>query len=645
MVQAERQMTVEDALKEAEQAAIPAKGKKSKTPTSVFFYVRRPDPRKNGGVCYYNIATNSAVEFPPPLPRGGILADDMGLGKTITTLSLIAHDLHSTADRPAGSPRSTLIVCPLSVIGNWKEQIAAHMREGVSVYVYHGPDRVSDPVFLGGHNIVVTTYNVLAGDFSETNSNPATGLHAVNWRRVVLDEAHIIKVRSTKQAKAVFALEAECRWAVTGTPIQNKIDDMYSLIKFLRLTPFDDYKWWNTIITRPMRACDPVGLERLQLLISFRCLRRTKDMKVSIGKNMPLVPLVSLPPKQATVVEVDLSPRERQLYDKLFGMCRNKVQDLVATDAVGRNYAGILLMLLRLREICCHTALLCPDFLAKLESGDESAVAAAIKELGEEKVQHLFKLLNAGMADDCSICLEVGGDTVTRCGHVYHRRCMDQVLATGNSTCPLCRGPITADSLLDAKDEVKEDEGPGEEPAERVTAYSSKIEALAGYVQKVLSGDPCEKIVIVSQFTRLIDHVAMRLTGVGFPCLRLDGTMTLRNREAALQTFSKDPGMRVLLLSLKAGGVGLNLTAANHMVLMDPWWNVAAEDQAIDRVHRLGQTRPVTVARFVATATIEERIRELQESKRLLAEGALGQLSKAEMQRLRLNQTVSLFDA
>lgn len=654
MIQQERALTVAEKLAEASDDVARLSSKSARFGSSqAFFWTKDVSPK--GQVIYKNLATNSAFKHPPLLPRGGILADDMGLGKTITTIALMLATM--SEGRGKKHMGNNLIVCPLSVLYNWSEQLKLHAPT-LRVRTYHGPDRDRNPRTFTLHDVTLTTYDIVRSEARDQSQ----GLGSVPWYRAVLDEAHVIKGHKQATAQAVFKLlEAQCKWCLTGTPIQNSAEDLFSLARFLKLEPFDQFDWFNRTILRPLKNRDVVGFERLQVLLRSWCLRRTKDMRISDPHTGQERPLLLLPSKSLEVVRVPLESGDRVLYDRLFNCACERVKEMQSRSQLGNNFSQVLSLLTRLRQLCCSTALLPADLLAELRSGkgDVNRVFdAAVAALGSSRVNQLMKNLSDAQEDDCSICMEPSCDIVTRCGHVFHRLCIETALRAlgraGQGHCPLCRQVIDKSELLEKPAELEVVEGDNDTTATTATAVngapaSSKICAVITFLQEKIiehsdkEGKP-HKAVIFSQFTALLDLLQSELKQKHLPFVRLDGSMNHDARVNAQQSFAGHTHIQVMLCSLKAAGTGLNLTAADHVLLIDPWWNPAVEDQAIDRLHRLGQRRDVRALRFVAERTVEERILEVQKQKRAIMEGALSKKSRDELQKIRLEMISSIFD-
>uniref|UniRef100_A0A4W6DQ04 Transcription termination factor 2 n=1 Tax=Lates calcarifer TaxID=8187 RepID=A0A4W6DQ04_LATCA len=537
-------------------------------------------------------------------PCGGILADDMGLGKTLTMISLILtkktkakeedekkdekkeEKWISKTDSSLVVSKGTLIICPASLIHHWKKEIERHVKTGkLTVYLYHGPNREKSAKVLADYDVVVTTYSLVSKEIpvqkeeadKPTKDSSDVPLHSaplmrVAWARIVLDEGHNIKNPKVQTSMAVCHLRARARWAVTGTPIQNNLLDMYSLLKFLRCSPFDEYKLWKAQVDNGSKR----GRERLNILTRSLLLRRTKDQMDSTGK-----PLVSLPDRTCEVHRLRLSADERAVYDvvfaqsryhnSLFGMSQSNPamsgsqQPQQATSTV-----HILSLLLRLRQCCCHLSLL-------------------KKTLDSTELQ----------GDGIVLSLE------------------EQLNALSLSSSPASSGP-------DPKDTVALNGTRFPSQLFEDTSDSTKIVAIVSELKAIRQKSDDQKSVIVSQWTSMLRIVAVHLRQMGLRYGVIDGTVNPKHRMDLVEEFNNNPkGPQVMLVSLCAGGVGLNLIGGNHLFLIDMHWNPALEDQACDRIYRVGQRKDVTIHRFVCEDTVEEKISTLQVKKKELAQNVL----------------------
>jgi superfamily II DNA or RNA helicase len=434
---------------------------------------------------------------------GGVLADDMGLGKTLQAMCVFAG-----ARDGAPPDRPTLVVCPTSVLWNWRTELA-RFRPGLRVAVYHGPGRSFD----AAADVTLTTYAILRLD--------AKALAARSFGAVVLDEAQAIKNPDSQTARAAYALPAGFRLVLTGTPVENRLEELWSLMHFANRGLLGGRSDFADRYARPIAEGRAGAAAALRQRIRPFLLRRLKK---------DVAP--ELPPRTESVLRVELTDGERAVYDAVRAATQKDVLALLqGDDGAGRGKgAGIgiikaLEALLRLRQAACHPAL-------------------------------------------------VPGQTAPT---------------------------------------------------------SSKIEALVGALETAVAEG--HKALVFSQWTSLLDLIEPALARADLPFARLDGST--RDRAGVVARFQaqdeghEGDGPPVMLVSLKAGGSGLNLTAADHVFLCDPWWNPAVEAQAADRTHRIGQTRPVFVYRLVAAATVEERILALQDAKRALMDAALGDAASA----------------
>ncbi|KAE8354317.1 SNF2 family N-terminal domain-containing protein [Aspergillus coremiiformis] len=569
---------------------------------------------KRKDTMFTNIATNFATSIAPPLASGGILADDMGLGKTIQIISLI---LANSTPKTPGASRTTLIVAPVGVMSNWKNQIKdhTHSESAPRVHVYHGAGK-KEAANLDQYDVVVTSYGALALEYKDNAKEPPNqGIFSVHWRRVVLDEGHTIRNPRSKGALAACSLRADSRWTLTGTPIVNSLKDLYSQVRFLRLSGgLEDMTIFNSVLIRPLMYEDPNARLLLQALMSTICLRRRKDMEFV---NLRLPPLAS------RVLRVKFHPHEQEKYDMFQSEARGMLLDFKSKDKTSTTYSHLLEVILRLRQVCNHWAL-CKNRLEKLtQLLEENKVVP----LTPENIKALQDLLQIRIEsqETCPICLDtLEQPVITACAHTFCKGCIEQVIERQHK-CPMCRAGINDTSTLVS---------PAVEMGESNETFvadpdnpSSKIEALI----KILTAQgqaPNTKTVIFSQWTSFLNLIEPHLNRYGIGFARIDGKMSSLARDNSTYRFSHDPNCKVLLASLSVCSVGLNLVAANQAILADSWWAPAIEDQAVDRVYRLGQTRETTVWRLVMEDSIEDRVLEIQETKRKLMLAAFRETAK-----------------
>lgn len=660
-------------------------------------------PTVPGIDCFYvNLYSGEiSLEFPVQDQncQGGILADEMGLGKTIEMLSLIhshkAEGLPEAAARtpslsnlprqPASSdnvtwaPSTTLVVCPMSLIAQWKSEAEKASATGtMNAFVYYGSERSLDLRALCCEanssqvpNVIVTSYGTILSEYGKIAPIDASrgshgGLFSLQYFRIVLDEAHFIKNRQSKTAKACYELRARHRWALTGTPISNKLEDLFSLVHFLKVEPWSSFTYWRTFVTVPFEAGQYVrALDVVQSVLEPLVIRRTKDMTRPDG-----TPLVSLPPRTIIIEKIMLSKSEKDVYDFFQDRARRSFGEAAAAGTLMKSYATIFAQILRLRQSCCHPILTRSKELVADE--EDIAAAAADLESGLSDDMNLETLLNRfeadsveqdaskfssyalrqiqmGASEECPICSEepMVEQTVTGCWHSACKACILNLIEHQQNKgetprCFNCREPISGRDLFEV---IRHDDG-GLEPGaldfsnnspsnpkislRRVGVdASAKIAALLRHLRALKIQDATTKSVVFSQFTSFLDLIEPALKRDHIPYVRLDGSMAQKSRAAVIEEFVTRRKGVVMLLSLRAGGVGLNLTAANNCFVMDPWWTWAVEAQAIDRVHRMGQSRNVVVTRFIVDGSIEERMLQIQEKKKFIA-SSLGMMSDEE---------------
>ncbi|ROW09848.1 hypothetical protein VMCG_02613 [Cytospora schulzeri] len=516
---------------------------------------------------YTNIASTFTTASAPALAKGGILADDMGLGKTLQMISLIL-----------ASPGTTLIVAPVSVMSNWEQQAHQHVHEEYApkILIHHGARKATAAKELMKYNIVITSYNTLSADHS--SKGPLT---SASWRRVILDEGHTIRNAKTKAALAACALKAESRWVLSGTPIVNNIKDLHSHVKFLRLTGgVEDWGVFNAVIARPLSLGNSRAEMLLQSLMQDICLRRKKDMS--------FVDL-RLPPKSEYVHRIAFTADEQKKYDALLSEAKGVLEEIQARSKHGQ------------KRIV--------DLLKSLEDQD----VVEFNDKNREILQQALRLFIENQ-EECPVCIDdLSSPVITHCKHVFCGDCIRKVIET-QGKCPMCRAKLDSEKQL--LEPAPESSGQDDDQLDADT-QSSKTEALLKILQATLKNDG-SKVIIFSQWTSFLTIIENQLKTTGYKYTRIDGSMTTDSRDAAMRSLQGDPETRIMLASLAVCSVGLNLVAADTVILADSWWAPAIEDQAVDRVHRLGQTRPTTVWRLVMEGSVEERVLDIQAEKRQL---------------------------
>jgi superfamily II DNA or RNA helicase len=431
---------------------------------------------------------------------GACLADDMGLGKTV---QLIAFLLHCQAEKRLTGP--TLLICPTSVLGNWEREIK-RFAPSLKVLLHHGSQRVQGKSFskaLQGKDIVLSSYPLIHRDLATLTS--------VTWQFIVLDEAQNIKNADARQSQAVRQLQAQFRMALTGTPLENRLTELWSILDFLNPGYLGPRNFFQRRFATPIeRYGDTASLQTLRSLVQPFILRRLKTDRDIIQ---------DLPEKQEMTVFCGLTPEQANLYEQTV---QQSLTDIEAAEGIQRR-GLILATLTKLKQICNHPS----QFLKEPKLSTQDQRSAKLRRLAEM---------------------------------------LEEAVAEG------------------------------------------------------------DRALVFTQFAEmgklLQDYLSQQL---GWETLFLYGSTTRPQREAMVDRFQHDPqGPRIFILSLKAGGVGLNLTRANHVFHFDRWWNPAVENQATDRVFRIGQKRNVQVHKFVCTGTLEEKIHEQIESKKALAEQVVG---------------------
>jgi superfamily II DNA or RNA helicase len=453
---------------------------------------------------------------------GGILADEMGLGKTLQALALLA----AAAGRPRGGARPHLVVSPASLVENWRRE-AARFTPELRVFAHHGARRLAAADFAA-HDLVLTSYGTLARDMERFGG--------VEFDLILADEAQHLKNRRTQAAQSLRMLRGRGRFLLTGTPLENSLDDLRSLFEFLM----------PGFLPKP-----PPGLKRDERAFHDERLRAQTAPYILRRTKAAVAP--ELPEKIEQVIYCEPTAAQAALYRRRQEDSERELIDLAARGASeGRLRFATLTQLLRLRQICCDPRLV---------------------EVGQAGPGH-----PAPPPAEHDASFEAG---------------------SGRRGCHTRRDPARQ-PVLDGSPYLD----------------SAKLEAFRELLAESI--DEGHRMLVFSQFTSLLALLREELAAQGVEHCYLDGSMSAKARQAEVDRFQGDDSVPVFLISLKAGGTGLNLTGADVVVHYDPWWNPAVEAQATDRAHRLGQTKIVTSYRLICAGTVEEKVMALQEAKRAL---------------------------
>ena len=551
-------------------------------------------------------------------PPGGILADDMGLGKTLTMISLIMKHREIETERKKNGgdedewnerlgdlvkSETTLIICPASLIGQWEKEVENKVRSSqVRLLVYHGNNRKCSARALARYDIVVTTYGTIQSEVKSAlgkdadkesktkkdslkaaedfgNKKTCSELLNVAWERIILDEAHTIRNPQSLTSQAVCRLKAARRWAVTGTPIQNKELDLYSLLRFLRCYPFDEYQVWKRWIDNKSSQSQ----ERMNTLVRTLLLRRTKEQKSNVTGDK----IVNLPEKFRLEHKIQLSEEEKKVYDKIFSWSQSALTSYMdkAREKEDEKLGGTGPYTFN------HAA-----SQASYKAGGGSGLGEGpLAQQGDVKAHHLLVLL-LRLRQICNHpgLIRTMLDTETKQNEGIEEEGEEVDLISAMEDMDITRDPVKTDKAEDILDSSN--------PVFATDSTSTKInmvvEELNILKEKKITEGVVEKVVIVSQWTSMLGIIKAHVTKLGMKCTEINGQVAVKLRGDIVEDFNKNSrGAQVMLLSLQAGGVGLNLVGANHLFLLDMHWNPQQEAQACDRIYRVGQTREVKIHR------------------------------------------------
>lgn len=445
---------------------------------------------------------------------GGILADDMGLGKTLQMIAVLQAYLNQEKH-----PKTSIIVCPSSLVLNWKNELEK-FAPAIACNVISGTqlEREEKISTLEQYHVVLTSYDLLKRDIDTYEKKGYT------FKYIVADEAQYIKNNNTQNSKAIKQMMAENRFALTGTPIENSLSELWSIFDFIMPDYLFSYRKFKELYELPIiRDNDQEAMKRLKDMIEPFILRRVK-------KEV----LTELPDKTITVLYNEMQEEQKKIYASYMAQAREEALQIIQREGMQNNQIRILALLMRLRQICCHPSL----FVENYTEGSSKLIQ----------------------------CMEIVKDAV-KGGH---------------------------------------------------------------------------KILLFSGYTSMFRIIEKELKEEKIAYYKLTGQTKVGERMKLVDSFNNDPEIKVFLISLKAGGTGLNLTGADMVIHYDPWWNLSAENQATDRTYRIGQKNNVQVYKLITQNTIEERIYELQQKKSKLIEQMLS-TNETFISKLSKEEIIQLF--
>ncbi|RDW85273.1 hypothetical protein BP6252_02863 [Coleophoma cylindrospora] len=556
--------------------------------------------------------TGSRSQFPYDETGCGILADDMGLGKTLTCLATVTRTAQTatqfwesgrTLQEKDGSgaqnrryaARATLVIVPTQIlITSWTQEAHKHIYGSLDICIYHGRGREKNPEILAKADIVFTTYHTISTESLKSDSP----LFQITWFRIVLDEAHMIRSVSTRLYQTASKLDGRLRWCLTGTPVQNKLQDIGSLISFLRVPLLDTAPAFKKHVIDPLMKETGAGSESLRILLDSICLRRSKN-------------LLDLPDIDVNDRVLQFSDEEMEQYKSAELEMSKAIKHQANLESSKRGFFGIFQMEMRLRRLCNHGTYQKP-FTPGLEAGQNTGSG--------------FNTPQPNGDTQCDLCgchmsREVFGDDLlsshfTVCGHLLCSKCAPEFehrIATAKDEnglqCPLCQARLAEDHFQSdniATGEYFRDDG-----------ESSKIAALLEDIEKNKNRG---KSIIFSCWTKSLDLIAKLFSARKISFERIDGSCSVSDRNKTLDIFRKSSAAQILMMTTGTGAVGLNLAVANFVYILEPQWNPMVESQAIARVSRLGQEKNVSVIRYIVKGTVEETMRSQQIRKLALAD-------------------------
>lgn len=521
---------------------------------------------------------------------GGMLLNSAGSGKSICVLNTIVNN-----------PINTLIICPAGIIDNWCNEIEKHTGiDSLLVLKYYGPNRQNYTINIGKQVIYITSYSIIAREFTGKKFESESLINKVKFERIILDEAHYIRNHRSNNFETVMKISEvqdtiRYRWVVTATPIFNKINDAYAYFNFLGLESIDDRGQWTTRISKDINGIKIVNEWFNKHAITFK---KEQVLKEELSnKNKTVVILKFSKPEQEfynALKEYSLV-RMKALMKRIKNLHKTLIDDKETMKKLLRS--NVMVYILRLKQ-CCDSPMLIFESMKRLKNVNTMKDAIdTLKFFNESKDQE----------EECPICYDTVANYIAKpCGHKCCSDCWDRMSNLNITTCPKCRSEINKIINLNILDTEKE---------ETTLTYinSTKIDYLLDLTNKIVKKG--EKIIIVSQWVTMLNIIRNSFNEANIKFISLQGDIQIKERSKYIKQFETDTKTKVCFISLMSSAEGINLVAANHLVLVDSWYNESKMIQVADRIHRIGQKRQVNIYNLQIENTIEQQIEKLVKKK------------------------------
>ncbi|KAI0123225.1 SNF2 family N-terminal domain-containing protein, partial [Xylariales sp. AK1849] len=599
----------------------------------------------NGGIGYLNNMDNSLQYQQPPSFRGGILADNMGSGKSLSMIALIAHDrirrtigkddIPLMKHKPCDN-KTTLLVMRSSLLQNWQHELNTHLApKDFKWRCHHGHSKTTDIRDLEMLDIVLVTYHTVSSEWRMSRN--ASILFTSRWNRIIIDEDWSISSQLSICRRTVCDIQSSSQWAVTGTPIQNNLSDLQSLLKFLRVYPYDDKDtFYNHFTNLWTNGKGVLATNRLRQPLGYIMLRRSGGHIV-------------LPDREDLKMHLSFSGREMETYSAAKEKALEFIDDVMSSHNATRGYKNAVEKTNHLRLICNHGFWQPDDGCAERKLEVEGDNTEQWSSTAAHKALDRFPSLGLPIA--CVECSNLVDDNMTICEsqllepmssiQIHLTRCLRlwctacyssrEILPKSLAFCSCDTECPVATARLDSLSRSPSPFVANENGHFEQRTYPTKIRALLDNVQNLPKST---KSIVFSFWKSTLDIARTALNEAGIACVQIDGKVKPKNRKTIFEKFQTDETTRILLLSLSCGAVGLTLTAASRVYLMEPQWNPSLEEQALARVYRIGQKQDVTTIRFLMKDSIEKYVTDIQDKKKDLISILLSSRSQVSHHRL-----------